>query len=96
MKLPLTFAAALIAFSLPHTGFAQEADAPQVEKNDKILDSEGRRVGKVYDVREEKDGTRTVLVIYRSKMLSIPESDLTPGEKGFAVNKTRVELSRGM
>lgn len=96
MKLPLTLAAALVALSIPQAGIAQEpTDAPAtptVKKGDMIFGADGKRIGRVYRVEEEKDGTRVIKVIFRSKMLSIPEDTLTAGERGFVASSPRSEF----
>jgi len=98
MKLPISIVAVCAAIMLPQAVSAQEAtdtaDAPQVIKGSMIYDSEGKKLGRVYSIRENDDGSRIIQVIYRQRMLSIPESMLTADEKGFTASSTRAELSK--
>ena len=96
MKLPMIFAIALAASAIPQTLMAQDADdakqSVEVKSKSMIYDSEGKKIGRVYNIRENDDGSKTIQVIYQHKMLSIPESTLTADEKGFTTSSTRQEL----
>jgi hypothetical protein len=75
---------------------AEPAAAAPVKLGALVVDSEGRRIGRVERVNKDKDGTpTTVSIISGSKFVYVPVSSLTQGEKSYATSLARAEILAG-
>jgi hypothetical protein len=95
MRLALICASFASLLAVPAAALAQApAASVEVKKGVVIYTSDGTRLGHVYSVRKGEDGKPVeASVIYRSRMIYIPVSTLTAGEKGLVTARTRTELA---
>jgi hypothetical protein len=87
-----------VAISPISAVFAEDnAPAPSldVKRSASIYDASGSYIGRVYEVRKDKDGApASVSVIFRQKMVYIPVSTLSSGEKGLVTSLSRASLGK--
>ena len=95
MRLALVCASLLSLAAVPSVAAAQATTSSvDVKKGVVIYTSDGARLGHVYAVRKGEDGNPVeASVIYRSKMVYIPVSTLSAGEKGLVTTRSRAELA---
>ena len=92
MRLALVIASFASVLALSTPALAQTAD---VKKGAVVYSSDGVRLGHVYSIRKGEDGNPVeASVIFRSKMIYIPVSTLSAGEKGLVTTRSRADFSR--
>ena len=92
MRSSIIIAALLSAASL---GSAALADAPAIKTGAFVTTSDGKRVGRVYEIDKAKDGTVTSVSIIRENMvIHIATSTLTPSDKGLTTSMTYADVKK--
>jgi hypothetical protein len=83
------------SIALAQTSAAAPAAAAAPHAGDLIVTADGKRVGPVYYIDKAKDGTPDYVgVIYDNRMVHIPVSSLSPGQKGFTTSLKRAEVDK--
>lgn len=64
-----------------------------IKENALVTTADGKRIGRIYELRKAKDGTVTsVAIIKDDRMIHVPASTLTAGEKGLITSLTSQDL----
>lgn len=107
MRSLLIVSAMMSALTMSHAAAAQEAAAQEaataaastasavtdVKRGKSVFSSDGKKIGKVYDVQHGKDGAPvSVNVIYRSKMVYIPTATLSAQDAGYVTSLSLDEV----
>lgn len=102
MRSLLIVSAMMSALTISHAAAAQEAATAaastasavtDVKRGKSVFSSDGKKIGKVYDVQHGKDGAPvSVNVIYRSKMVYIPTATLSAQDAGYVTSLSLDEV----
>ena len=86
--------AALIAAASLSTGVLAET-VGNIKTGQFINTSDGKRVGRVYDITKAADGSaQSVSVIVDNKIIHIQASTLTPSDKGLTTSLTNADIKK--
>lgn len=87
-------AAALLSIASLSSGALAET-VGNIKAGQFITTSDGKRVGRVYDIRKGADGSaQSVSVIVDNKIIHIQASTLTPAEKGLTTSLTNADIRK--
>ena len=94
MRSSIIFAAMLSIVSMPSAVLAQAA-AANVKAGMMVTSSDGKRIGRVYDVDKAKDGTvNSVSIIRDSRLIHVSASTLSSTDKGLTTSLTRADVAK--
>jgi len=93
MRFAVICSAMLSAASLSSVALAQAA-APVIKNGMTVTTSDGKRIGRVYDVDKARDGSLSVAIIRDAKIIRIAVSTLTAADKGLVTSLTSEQLSK--
>lgn len=90
MRSTIILAAMVSAIALPT---ALLAETPALKSGMVVTSSDGKRVGRIYDLDKAKDGTvQSIVVIRDAKIIHIAASTLTASDKGLTTSLTNAEV----
>ena len=59
-----------------------------------VTSSDGKRIGRIYDVEKSGGAVSTIVIIRDSQLLRIPASTLTAADKGLVTSMSNADLKK--